>query len=92
MGLTRLRIKPGQDRKVHHKEFWWFEIHRAYRIGWGKKVKINLVGLCGTDSRKNRPVLQESSGQTSPKSNQLKMDDFVGIFRANFPRNQSALR
>ena len=32
-----------------------------------------------------------SSGQTSPKSNGLKMADFVGIFRANFPRSQSAL-
>ena len=62
------RIKPGLDRKVHHKEFWWLEIHRAYRICRGKKVKINFVGLCGTDSRKNRPILQESSGQTSLKA------------------------
>ena len=81
-----------QDRKVHHEEFWWFEIHRAYRIGQGKKVKINFAGLCGTDSRKNWPILQESSGQTSHKSNRLKVANFVGIFGANFPRNQLVLR
>ena len=50
------RIELWQDRKVHHKEFWWFEIHRAYRIGQGKKVKINFAGLCGTDSRKNKKI------------------------------------
>ena len=29
----------------------------------------NFMGFLATNSRKNRPISQESSGQTSPKSN-----------------------
>ena len=62
------RIKPGQDRKefgryITKSFFWWFEIHRAYRIVQGKQVKINFVGLCGTDAWKNRPILQDLWGK-----------------------------
>ena len=34
-----------------------------------RKKKSNFAGFLGTNSRKNRPISREFSGQTSPKSN-----------------------
>ena len=33
-----------------------------------RKKKSNFAGFLGTNSRKNRPISREFSGQTSPKS------------------------
>ena len=41
--------------------------NRASDRSW--KRKSNFAGFLGTNSRKNRPIVREFSGQTSPKSN-----------------------
>ena len=46
--LVLPRIKPGRTgRYITKRFFWWFEIHRAYRIGQGKKSKLILWDCVG---------------------------------------------
>ena len=62
---------------------------RASDRSW--KKKSNFAGFLGTNSRKNWLISREFSGKLHQKCNRQKTADFVIIFKANFPRNQSVL-